>query len=514
MALYTTLRTIVNKRYRFTDTISVLAETAIDLRGVIYYDGVQDRVALDINNDKSVPTTLKDFFISVRSSVQSDWSTETYIGVRFSNARDSRITFNAVIGFTINVQCRGFGRGFVYNEVHLGSIGNGKYQLDLRSDEDDGDVGYVNENNFYKGHFFCGSAVNNSLSRYGARIRTNTTYINNNNRFYGPSFELFGTLVTGGAECVPIILRNCANNYFHEIRSEQSTSDGVVVRTSEAECKRNFVSMGFIAGSDLSQSVIYPIDNQSPGYGCYFENKFNQVVKPQLSYNLFQDCTPYNATENGFRNGLFILRSDGITYRSQTGFGIDEASGLVSVSSSRAVGIRVRLPTARTLSILRQSLPSDPGRILIRCLNSAQTPLDDSGGDLVRHSGATTFTFTTSWGNAWTIGSDSEAQYDMLFDESVQFVDVMVIGGTTDGKYLGFSVSSDTGYFDAVNVYGERTDDRMVAIQAPNLLAWKQGDRIYNHASASGGFEGWIATADIADASVDNSAFKQFGSIA
>jgi hypothetical protein len=47
----------------------------------------------------------------------------------------------------------------------------------------------------------------------------------------------------------------------------------------------------------------------------------------------------------------------------------------------------------------------------------------------------------------------------------------------------------------------------------PTVGKWRRGDVVNDSAPTAGGYRGWIATADVADASVDNTAFKTFGAI-
>ncbi len=137
--------------------------------------------------------------LRVSRATQSDWSSESDIGIRIFNCDECFITIAEATRFTIGVQSYGDALGCEDSTWLLGRIVDNKVGLDLRTGTASG---WNNANRYIGGHFACSSATNQGVNRYGVRLsREAGAYtLHNHNIFYGPSFEL---QIIGGHQAIP-----------------------------------------------------------------------------------------------------------------------------------------------------------------------------------------------------------------------------------------------------------------------------------------------------------------------
>lgn len=130
---------------------------------------------------------------------QSDWSSESDIGIRLFNLDACFVQIAEASQFTIGVQSYGDQLGCEDSNWLLGRIVDNKVGLDLRTGTS---TGWNNSNRYIGGHFACSSATNQGVNRYGVRLsREAGAYtLHNHNIFYGPSFEL---QIIGGHQAIP-----------------------------------------------------------------------------------------------------------------------------------------------------------------------------------------------------------------------------------------------------------------------------------------------------------------------
>src|SRR5690606_36097375 len=98
-------------------------------------------------------------------------------------------------------------------KFYIGQIENGRNGIDIYQ----ANGGWVNENIFFGGSFrVCTN--NRTESRFAYRIRSNEGYTNSDNKFIGPSFELYGHVE--GALTRPVYMENGFRNVFTGCRFE------------------------------------------------------------------------------------------------------------------------------------------------------------------------------------------------------------------------------------------------------------------------------------------------------
>jgi len=114
---------------------------------------------------------------------------------------------------------------------------------------------------------------------------------------------------------------------------------------------------------------------------------------------------------------------------------------------------------------------------------------------------------------------------------SMRLTNTTVSGAAAFDMYLPFNVNSSTPtavyhspdggpdgrraveYFSGGASIGPYPARQVTLNAIPTSGAWNRGDIVWNASPVAGGKIGWSATADVADAAVDNSAFKAFGVI-
>lgn len=130
---------------------------------------------------------------------QSDWSSESDIGIRLFNLDACLVHIAEASQFTIGVSSYGDQLGCEDSTWFLGRIVDNKVGLDLRTGTA---TGWNNSNRYIGGHFACSSATNQGVNRYGVRLsREAGAYtLHNHNIFYGPAFEL---QIVGGHQAIP-----------------------------------------------------------------------------------------------------------------------------------------------------------------------------------------------------------------------------------------------------------------------------------------------------------------------
>jgi len=486
----------------------------IDIQGKLIYTGTQDKVALDINGGAtSSSDTIRNCFFRthVESQSQSDWSDPEYIGTRITNVRRSEIIVSSSKLFTRGVVFRGKGHGFVYNEVKLFELSNNKEDVVLSEEEGDSSAtGFVNENNFYGGNFLC-TAVNTSVSRYGIVIETDDTYQNNNNVFNKPSFEKAGTTVTGGAEAVPVVINSGTRNIIKNARIEGGSSDGVLMRCT-GSAQGNIFQIGYINATvgDAGPWQVEGLDNQSTKVNFVYNRSLPEYTT-QLSYpnvvNLFSE---YDSTDQSVRGGLLLKESgSAIDNYFLNGYTLNDAS--VSFGSSRAVGLKIQMNGNKEIGVSR-STGASKGRILIQCYDASDTLLDDTSGDLVVNLTNNSLSFIDIYGGGWRYNSDNDADQIFLVDDSVAFIVVLFVGAQ-ELKSFTINIRQNGSSPSIVDVFKGSVYENRLATQIPEAGSFKRGYVLYNDSPSSSGFVGWVATADVVDASLDNTAFKTFGAI-
>lgn len=368
--------------YRITDTLTFPANMNVDFNGAqILYNGTRDRPAV-VFGQSGVGNTAIIEKVNVRSNTV-DWSNNGFIGVRVINASRCFISIDAIRGFTINYEALSQGDGYVYNTHVLGSILSSKYGMVFTSDgvlEDSGE--YVNENTFFGGNFANLGDSPNDSDCYNIWFRSiNSGYrSNNNNKFYGPSFEPGDG--DSGYERIPIFMDNCgSSNQFLNVRHESGR--GVTMRCDGATwgVRNNYVSVQVGTGANVTLSIDQNgvaraniLENlQKPHTGASFS--VGDMVKKVLAYSSTEAMVlgPLHFSTNS---------STAVMNVASTGGAIKPRRHSVEIAGSRAIGFYCSVEEGDSFLLYsRVETGSANGLVGVNALNSSMTVLTsgDSG---------------------------------------------------------------------------------------------------------------------------------------
>lgn len=472
--------------YKINQTVTVGPWTNFVCDGTLVYNGPQNRAAVVIGS-ADYASTRTEHKVAVQSEDQSDWSDGDYIGVQLINHSNSQFNITAAIGFTVGLQCLGQGKGFAYNEVHLGILQSNQVGLDCANVTYEGDNGWCNENLFHAGRFTVSSGLSGAGDRWGVRIRSLdvSPQYNNNLVFVKPSFELAST--TGG----------------YPLRLEHATRIRVISARSEG-------NHNTISAQVLNESQYPDIDW---GWG-------SAMVDDQSTYRNTRET--HRILQNEFHAARLIFHSGAVHktwcyYDGQTTIHVPRchwgassnanvysnaqpsaiAASYVELGTTRALGVRVVCHSARRFCVKLDVEASYPGRIVVRCYDAAGSVLSGTSPWYIYFSSHRTFAAYASYGGSYRTGADSQNDCYFMLDPAVYEFDVFVVGGTAACRVRSFSVLALDGFQDASAYVGyeEVVPGANIGSAAPTAWTWAHGKMVWNAAPVSGGTQGWVCTA-------------------
>ena len=181
--------------YRINNTVTLT--TARDLwqygPGFVY-EGTQDRDAVTIGVDAAI-SHCQIQGVRVRSSSQSNWSNNNYVGVHFAGSAKVWFTdIRQVEGFTYGIELEGVGGPYTYGCASVGYVHN--CEIGFENDCATGS-NWNNDNVFMGGRYVVDSGINTSVDRVGFRHWSSAGGYSQANAIvtHAPVFELD----TGGA---------------------------------------------------------------------------------------------------------------------------------------------------------------------------------------------------------------------------------------------------------------------------------------------------------------------------
>jgi Pectate lyase superfamily protein len=483
------------KDFVTTTTVTIPVGVHVVMDSPLTYKGTGQALVIGQSGSSNNRVNLK---LDVVKETQSDWTSEDVIGIKLINTIASSIDIVRAQGFTIGVQCIGSGGGFVYNEISLGDISNNKIGVDC-TNETSGGIGWCNENQFIGGRFWCGSSTNLTKSRYGVRItsKDGTYVVNNNNNFLKPSFEL-KTPNTG--EAIPVLVEQGEQNAFKECRNESNSA--TFARVSNNSTENTFTTgYGFVTVEDNSN---FPASFTSSRRDESIDNMNKLIFN---SGNLREKTVPYDGSTTFNVAGMFIGNSgNASTNKALTGITMNTNS--ITVSSSRAIGIRIPTSSAKRFVVRRDVNPSNAGRISIRCFDANSSLLYSTSTAYVKGKSNRAPVANSAFGGVYRMGAVSQQDFFFAVSDEVKFVDVLFSEG---------EISSMSIYTDAANLstpFNPVTDEKeSLALTAPTIGGWKKGKRLYNDDLFPGGYLGWVCTQSGEFGTATEPTFNPFGLI-
>lgn len=474
--------------YKTTSTIDIPANISVIMHSPIIYAGPADSTALRINPTGATISDRVRYELRVRRSSIATWLSTLDRGILLRNVQRSAIYLAEVIGFTVGVECQGDAAGFVYNNVDLGFFRDNKYALDLNSKT----AGWCNENHWRGGNFTNLNTTNTTVSRYAVRIRSEDGYLQDDNVFTKPSFEI-GNGITGGAEAVPVLIENGHYNRFENARNESNSN--TVMRVTNGS-HSNFISVGYSSIASTANVIEDIGTNPSTSLKRAVLQHIETPTKVVYSVtDIHKRAVPYDATQVNIP-GLMIASSGGSSFFRQLS-SITIANNYIEIAGGRAVGIRVDTRTVKSFVAGVDAEVGFGGKFLIRCYDSAGILLDPAlfaATPLVKGPANRSIPSSTLYGGVYLTSTDSEQPLFFTVDAQVASIFVAIANGTAAARFSAFRVLTDAPEVPAAwSDYPENTTIPM-AIQAPTIGTHTVGKRIAHGAPAVGSPKGWICT--------------------
>ncbi|MGW6383125.1 hypothetical protein [Peribacillus butanolivorans] len=467
--------------YKTSSNITVPAGISVVMEAPIMYAGTRNEVALTIGeagvNNQNL--TLK---LQVEKATISDWISEECIGIGLINTLESNIHIKKAKKFTIGVQFMGDGKGNAYNNVSLYSLNGNKFALDLTSKN----AGWANENAFKGGRFTVSTGQHNGQSRYGIRFTSTDGYIQNNNFFLKPSFELLQPNANPG-EAIPVLIEYGSQNTFIGCRSEKNSDEFARILNNSTE---NSFHVGF-----GSQTTYINDKSQYPASKFEFNRRITTDRDGQVIlsvHNIQKRACYYDGATNVHVAGMFVGSSvNGKVLKSYNGYTIND--DYLELGGARSIGFFVDTRTVKKFLIRREVISGNEGRIAIRCYDSAGNILTNLGSNhpYVKSMVYRNFYYTPDYGGSYLSGIDTPADYYININTDVAKIAILFVNGTNVCRIRGFSLYVLDGYHASVSCgYDEIISNVNLGTTPPTAGTWTKGKLVLNDNKTELGIEG------------------------
>lgn len=459
--------------YKTSTTLIIPPNVNYISNGVLEYIGDNTKGALIIGSKDSLNVKI-DLKINVRTSV-NDWTNENNIGVILYNIQSTtNIDLIQSVGFAVGVRLEAINnKGFVYNNIRLGQLGNNKIDLLLMSNSN----GWVNDNIFFGGRFHRVSNVNPTSNKYGVVIKSeDLSYINNNNNvFVKPSFEYN---YSGTGETCPIIIEHGVQNIFQDVRMETGTVPYVIKTLNNST--DNVLDIGY---QGIGYNDYYNLVKDEGEYpntriitrknGTINNRKYNVYNSGYLPKKIFtKDGTHSYITDEMF---IGVSTSTNNSKNSLTGLIVNTDS--VNISTSRAIGVKINTQKNKRFIINRQlKINGGKGKVMVRCYDINNNILANDK-PYVKGEANVIPVFSTNYGGCWRTGSDIESNFYINLNNDVAFIDVLIGGGTASCDLISFSIDALDFHTSIINPYNRIG---YYATEKPTSTIYEAGTIVYN----------------------------------
>lgn len=469
--------------YKTTETIIIPININVIMNAPVIYYGSEASGGLVIGADAS-SNGLVQLQLRVKRKVQSTWSDINDIGIKIYNANACNIDIISSENFYIGVQCIGSNAGFVYNNIRLSYIYNNKIGLDVTNKG----TGWANQNNFLGGRFGVGLGINTNSTRYGVRITSqDLNYYNNNNVFVVPSFELQATPTVEG---IPVLLEYSYLSSFLKIRNEGNSNTTIRITNNSTENELT-TGYGFGEVEDLS---LYPANTILSQRNIVFDKASNLIFSVT---NIHKKACYYDGSTlihvprlniNGSSNANVSVSASGLTI----------TDNYLEVASTRGMGIYVKTTSSKRFVIKVDSEINFGGRVNIRCYDINGNILDNTytGFPHCKYLLHRTLDYSTMFGKCYRSGADSNKDVYFVLGEDVNYICVILSGGTSPLRLRGFNIFSlDNGTCSTWTGYEEIIEGANLGSTPPTIGNWTKGRRIINVSPTVGQPKAWVCTA-------------------
>lgn len=434
--------------------------------------------------EHSVRVNMSAIEVRARFLNITDWEDESKICAELINFYSCKVTIHRADNGYIGVRCLGDGSGFVYNEVYLYGLRANKISLDLITKVTDS-LGWVNENNFYGGRFSRGTTTNIGKGNIGVRIISpDNGYINNNNNFYKPSFELYGE-ASAPERSLPILIEHGSQNKFINCRNERNGSSFAQIKNDSTENEIH-TGYGFIEVEDDS---LYP-------NGVYTSRRNIGIRTQSLVFDSgkLENKSATIGTSTYFSNLVITSNISGSILRSATN--VNRELDYIDFTGTRAIGIIINTESIKRFLLKKDTLQGFGGRLLVMCYDSEGNRISGTDPKHVRGTISRAINYTDSYGGAYSEVADSTADSYFKVSDEVKSIFVGVRGGTERCRVRRFSVYSvESG----APIYSKGSHDmldenNLYLSSPPTDLNYKVGKIIYNSNPEIGTSMGWVLT--------------------
>lgn len=470
--------------YRVNGTVDIPGTINVIMDSPII--NVHNGVGIRYNATGPIATRRTLVFRQKRGTVTS-WLSEADIGITTRNVYESEIDVFLAEGNTIGYQRIGDNSGHVYNTIFLHRIANNMIGVDCNAIG----TGWVNEETIFGGRFQVDTTTHLDMTRYGIRLRSDSGYDHNGQTYYKPSFEMNFSLLTGGAEAIPILILNGQLNQFFDIRSENNSP--VVIRTLN-NAQNNRVSIAY--GSVVSD-IVDDIGNR-PSSLVLHSSKLNLEASLKTVFNeqsLHKRIVAYDATNVNIPGIVLGSSSNATLSRQLTSYTIDP--NYIEFAGQRTVGKIVDTSVVKRFVINREADIGFGGRIVVRCYDANMVVLNNANYStaLIKGVSNNTFVWSTSYGGAYVTGGDANGSvYFAITNDEVKFIYIGIHGGTAGCRLRSFALFTTSELL--ATVVDQYPENRLMplAIAAPTLGTYRAGQRVANGVPTVGQPKGWLCT--------------------
>ena len=285
----------------------------INFEGGIIYTGNKGTTAITLKN-----VIAKDIFIAklygddnpnIDYSIgYNDENKNKIIGLNFINCARNNITILSLIGFNEGVRFSGIGEGCTNNNIRIklsyyNNIGIRFYQ----KDDEDGNIGWVNQNYVYQSSFAVISSWRDVYKSVGIYIKGSENEDNYNkvNNLSFQEINLEGYKRVGG---YPVIAYNLQYSKFYACRNENNLAFLKVI----GECRNIEVNLGYNDNNTIDFSECTYGDPLTTYYKLLYELKYSDCIKASTTNYLISRKFNFSSREQielrtyGYNNGNYF----------------------------------------------------------------------------------------------------------------------------------------------------------------------------------------------------------------
>jgi hypothetical protein len=485
--------------FKTTATLSIRAGVEVVMRSPLLVVGVSGAalIGIDMIDSKGVdyqaPRSTNCVF-DVRRVTQSNWSTESDIGVRIPALYVGTPFFKRVSGF-----CVGVNGCFGYGQVRLGDIRDAKRSVIITARTTP--ENFTNHLRVIGGTFSCGSGVGSGLSRYGITVLGTSPGGANTLLFDGQSFEL-NTAVASPGESIP---------YQIDGTSANVTSLRAINQRSEINGGRFAQLLGTVRNCefaiiDAELEYTYPssllLDDQSTGGGANIAYRHSGATAPHWTEffstgRLSERAVALTGSAMSVVN-MECMTSAGASPTPPT---FSASGGLATFDSSQYMsqsgpyyGVRVRLNGARSIAISGRKPASNAADIVLTCFDASGTQITSAGAVSFEQSAANLN--TGIYGGLYSVGinpSNAAPEFDAVIAFASTVATVFIAVSTkTDGWVLK-RADARPEWFSSTSHMPEQFVGSAIPVALTNVT-YKQGMRVAQLAATAGQPKGWVCT--------------------